>query len=126
MEIMKRCIPQNNIFPQRDHTIENDTYSFSLPYLNFYVFSVLPIGIAMHDIINISRQLKNFFLELMTRLLPCNVTHRTFLDNNNKSDESIFLFDEFIFLFLATRVFFVEKNMAIDLLIFCLFLSHEA
>ena len=123
---MKRCIPQNNIFPQLDHTIENDTYSFSLPYLNFYVFSVLPVGIAMHDIINILRQLKIFFLELMTRLLPCNVTHRTFLDNNNESDESIFLFDEFICISLATRVFFVEKNMAIDLLIFCLFLSHEA
>ena len=26
-----------------------DTHSFLLPYLSCYVFSVLPIGIALHD-----------------------------------------------------------------------------
>ena len=64
-------------------------------------------------IISISRQVKKFILKLMTR----NMTFVTWLINqwtllgNNKRDALIVLFDEYIFLSLATRVFFSGKKL---------------
>ena len=37
----------------------------------------------------------------------------TFLGNNNKNDESIFLFDKSMFLFLDQNVFFPGKKLAV-------------
>ena len=80
-----------------------DTHSFLLLYPNFHVFSAF-IANDQH-----LRQMKQFlaarFDHLITTYDPS--ISGIFLGNNNKSNESVFLFDEY------TRLeccFFLEKN----------------
>ena len=97
-----------------------DIHSLLLVYLNFHVF--------MHSfqMINISDRWENFLqLDLMTRLPHDPSIGRILFGNNNKSDKSMFLFHESIFL----SVFFWRKTSSALISLFFanyLVVSHSA
>ena len=109
----KRCIPENSLFGQHDHTIEYvltqfDSASVFLHYITTYdpilfCYFMPTFMFFLHSLPmnNIWDRWKNFLLlDSMTRLPRGSSIGGILLGNNNKSDGSIFLFDESIFLFL--------------------------
>ena len=67
MDIIKPCIPQNNLFAQRGHTIE-----FIDSICKFFLYCLLVLHCMITSILT---KMKKFFIELITRL-PYNMTHQ--------------------------------------------------
>ena len=113
-EIVKWCIPENNLFGPHDHTNEFiHSFRLCVDTISLYSYLWYPIFLNYFTLSQLSLffyhnplQMINLWAATRFQVLLVILIHTIdplfgvmLLDNNNRSDESMFLLDESIFVF---------------------------